>query len=130
MQNSLFTIHNNAIEEMEISEIFDNQKYDELIAVTYSASPTFINKYLVGFKKMKLIIGSEQYLGENTASKIIAQQIIDNITRYDHEMINEWNSYQTPIKEKIAHNQFDIFYLKTCKFMINFICLNHKTITE
>ena len=54
------TIYNNQVKnDMSINEIFDSKKYSKLIALTYSASPAFINRYLTNFKNLDIVIGAK-----------------------------------------------------------------------
>ena len=75
------TIYNNQVKnDMSIHEIFDSQKYSKLIAVTYSASPAFINRYLTGFKNLDIVIGANDQIAQKVSDSLV-QNTLDNIIR-------------------------------------------------
>lgn len=52
-KESLHICKDNKKVSMTIEEIFDHKKYDSILAVTYSISTTFLNKYIKDFKKSR-----------------------------------------------------------------------------
>lgn len=75
------TIYNNQIKnDMSVNEIFDSKKYSKLIAVTYSASPAFINRYLTGFKQLDIVIGANDQIAQKVSNSLV-QNTINNIIR-------------------------------------------------
>ncbi len=47
--NRINIIHNHKAAQMSIKDIFDAEKYPQLIGVTGQVSPEFLNKYLPSF---------------------------------------------------------------------------------
>ena len=75
------TIYNNQVKnDMSINEIFDSKKYSKLIAVTYSASPAFINRYLTDFKNLDIVIGANDQIAQKVSDSLV-QSTLDNIMR-------------------------------------------------
>ena len=85
----LLCVVNGEERQLPVSEIFDAERYDSLTAVTYSASPEFISRYLSGFRKLDIIVGIQETGVQVRASQAIAafaandafsQAIADGIT--------------------------------------------------
>ena len=55
----LHIIHNSQDEMMSISELFDSNRYSQLIAVCGTIDPDFINKYLADFVQLDLVIANQ-----------------------------------------------------------------------
>lgn len=53
---------------MTIEEIFDHEKYDSILAVTYSISTTFLNKYIKEFNKVEIIVGINEDKVQHSAN--------------------------------------------------------------
>ena len=75
--NTTFCIHNGQIEEMNTFDIFDYRKYDHFYGVTYSASRSFIIKYLFYYRLINLIVG----IPRDYVQKEV-QQTFEDINRY------------------------------------------------
>lgn len=50
-------ILNEKKESLSIEEVFDANKYQHFLGVTYSVSPQFLNKYLKNFSSLSLVVG-------------------------------------------------------------------------
>ena len=93
--------------EISVEELFDSNIYDELLAVTYVSSASFFFKTIKGFKKVLLILGTEdsQYL-ENFEVNIESLKK----TFSPEEKVEFWNSLDEYTKERIQKEYFSIRY--------------------
>ena len=109
---TLLTILNNEKKSLEISEIFDSNKYNVLKAVTFSIDSNFYNKYLENFEETTITVGiqdsevQERALGSR---KQAIHQLI-NSTKILNDgtpmrLIEELNSR---LQEKVTKNKFNI----------------------
>lgn len=109
MTNTLHTVVNNQVTQVSITEIFDAQRYDTFTGVTFSASPSFINRYLDGFKKVQLTIGIPESRVQNGAYKA-AQLLKANIEGLLNDEPSElYQSLSTSIKEKLNDKAVQLF---------------------
>lgn len=93
--------------QMSIGELFNSTIYDELLAVTYVASPKFFFNTTKKFKKIGLILGIED--GDFAGPFALGLE-----TFLDAEKrINFINSLPQATQESICSNQFQIRYAKT-----------------
>src|SRR5690554_5696993 len=92
--------------EMSNEELFDTTLYDELIAVTFVASPKFFFNTTKNFKKIDLIFGIED---GNVASPFATglEMLFDVESR-----INIIKSLPQSILENICSNQYQVRYVK------------------
>lgn len=63
----LHVVHNNQDEHMTISELFDSDRYSQLIGICGTVDADFINTYLADFVQLELVIGNQ--LPESNFSK-------------------------------------------------------------
>lgn len=92
--------------EMSNEELFDTTLYDELIAVTFVASPKFFFNTTKKFKKINLILGIED---GNVASPFTMG--LDMLVDVENR-INLIKSLPHSILENICSNQYQIRYVK------------------
>lgn len=64
----LHVVHNNQDEQMSISELFDSNRYSQLVGVCGTVDANFINTYLADFVQLELVIGNQQ--PEDNFSKV------------------------------------------------------------
>ena len=69
MVSTLHVIHNHEVADLSIQEIFDSELFDTFTGVTYSVSPSFINRYLAGFKKVSMAVGIAEKRIQNGANE-------------------------------------------------------------
>lgn len=96
------TIYNNQIQnDMTIEQIFDTQKYSKLIAVTYSASPAFINRYLTGFKQLEIVIGANDQIAQKVSNSLV-QNTIDNLIKIQKgESIKDFMKLDSQMQQRM-----------------------------
>ena len=88
--NRINIIHNHKAAQMTIKDIFDAEKYPQLIGVTGQVSPEFLNKYLASFVQVELAIGSAPNKHHYTSMENVTKDALANA------MLSTAN--KTPIK--------------------------------
>lgn len=109
--NSLFIIHDEKIKnDMDIKDIFDDKAYDSIIAVTYSASAAFINKYLNNFNKIQLVVGIPEPSHLNkTYEGLTAQSIAQSfIPILKNEPVQLYQDLKPDILKKLNEQTFEM----------------------
>lgn len=105
---TLHIIYNNECVDWGIRDIFDTNKYNKFIGITYSVDPNFVNKYLSDFDESVIVIGlpSEklQYDVNQMAKNI--QETVKNILRSDSIIFYEALSLEN--KRRLANKNIDI----------------------
>jgi hypothetical protein len=105
----LHIVKDNEPVELSIDELFDSSVYDELHAITYVSSASFFFKTVKGFKKIVLIIGTEdsQHL-ENFEINIDFFQK----TFSPEGQVEFWKSLDDHTKERVRGEHISIRYAK------------------
>lgn len=127
---TLFTIKDNEVADLAISEIFDAEKYTHFRAVTFSVSPEFVNKELAEFDQLEIILGiqegkqqhslNETLLGLNTARHIA------DLLRYEPQIM--YNKLADPLKYSLADESFQMLVPVSSSIHTKFYLLeNHST---
>ena len=106
---SLFTILNGKTIHLTPSEIFDSKAYSNLIAVTFSASAPFINKYLQNFEKAEIVIGSNFDQNQQTALNVISNHLVKNIQHTSKNVTTDFYNLNHEVKNKISNSNFTIY---------------------
>lgn len=57
--HTLHIVKDGEEEDLSIDKIFDKEKYQYFIGVTYSVSPVFVNTYLKDFQRAEIVIGMD-----------------------------------------------------------------------
>lgn len=127
---SLHICYENQKKEMTIEEIFDKDKYDELLAVTYSVSPLFLNNYLSEFSKVDIIVGINEdrvQRGAYDMAKNIKAQIESNLLSESTKLYDKLN---TSFKKKLSSKTFDIKIPLGYTIHSKFYLLNNSTTND
>ncbi|WP_306484965.1 phospholipase D family protein [Anaerococcus sp.] len=107
-KESLHICKDNKKVSMTIEEIFDHKKYDSILAVTYSISTTFLNKYIKDFKKAEIVVGINEDKVQNSvnlfAKKLKAQikEVLNNTS------IKTYQGLDMDMKRKLAEKSFEV----------------------
>lgn len=107
-KESLHICKDNKKVSMTIEEIFDHKKYDSILAVTYSISTTFLNKYIKDFKKAEIVVGINEDKVQNSvnlfAKKLKAQikEVLKNTS------IKTYQGLDMDMKRKLAEKSFEV----------------------
>lgn len=107
--STLHITHNGNVVNLGISEIFDYNKYNHFIGVTFSISPTFMNDYLCNFDKLEITVGIQEdrvQQGANLAAKNIASKIIRDLVNESSEL---YSGLTTDFKKKINNKAVELF---------------------
>ena len=112
---TLFALNNGKlVQNMKIEDIFDTKRFTKMKAVTYSASPEFINQYLNDFKEIKLVVGiQEKHVQRKNgdAIKNISRNLSNLATHAiaKGEVINFINSLDTKIIKSYVNDAFTMY---------------------
>ncbi len=93
---------------MSIEEIFDITKYNKMRAVTYSASPNFLNKYLIDFDSVEIVVGINEDRVQSAVNDIannIKSKVLSSIC---NEPIKYYENLDINLKNKLNEKSFDI----------------------
>lgn len=107
--NTLHITQNGKVVDLSIDQIFDCQKYNQFIGITFSISPSFMNNYLSGFEKLELIVGIQEKRvqeGANIAAKAIASKITRDLNNEPAEL---YNGLTTDFRKKIDKKTVELF---------------------
>lgn len=66
----LHVVHNNQDEQMSISELFDSDRYSQLVGVCGKVDSDFINTYLADFVQLELVIGNQEPEGNFSKAEL------------------------------------------------------------
>ncbi|HBQ43360.1 MAG TPA: hypothetical protein DD724_03755, partial [Lactobacillus acetotolerans] len=114
MDNNTFILVNDKVANLSPEQVFDAKKYTDLIAVTYSASANFVNKYFSNFKNVDLVLGIPESNTETTAAQIQADQVINTVGQLKNNMLKNFYALSTTVKDKLTKHHFNI-YISTKK---------------
>lgn len=114
MDNNTFILVNDKVANLSPEQVFDAKKYTDLIAVTYSASANFVNKYFSNFKNVDLVLGIPESNTETTAAQIQADQVINTVGQLKNNMLKNFYALSTTMKDKLTKHHFNI-YISTKK---------------
>ncbi len=107
-RGSLHICKDNKKVDMTIEEIFNHEKYDSILAVTYSISTTFLNKYIKEFNKVEIIVGINedkvQHSANLFAKKLKAQikEVLKNTS------IKTYQGLDMDMKRKLEEKSFEV----------------------
>lgn len=107
--NTLHITQNGRVVDLSINQIFDCQKYNQFIGITFSISPTFMNDYLSGFEKLGLIVGIQEERvrqGANMAAKTIASKLTRDLNNEPAEL---YSGLSTDFRKKIDIKAVELF---------------------
>ena len=102
----LWIVLNGMKKELDITEIFDAQKYEELYAISYVSSPSFFSKHTKGFLKVAFILGINDNANLEKFKDGIA--LIDSLNI--EEKISFWNGLDEETRQQVIQNRLDIRY--------------------
>ncbi|GAW98492.1 phospholipase D-like domain-containing protein [Secundilactobacillus mixtipabuli] len=122
--NTLYVIKEYTPQSMTIPEIFDTDKYSQMLGVTFSASGDFINKYLNPLEKLTLIVGiPEEKVQRNTSQAMAHHNMQKKMQQIlNHEGTNLYQSLNIEIKKQVNTQHFKVlaplFYTIHSKFYL------------
>lgn len=110
---SNFIILNNQVKEnVEISDIFDSEKYDVFKGVTFSIDQNFVEKHLSNFKEVTVVVGiqdsSVQERGLSPEQKQIQQMIENNKVLSLGLPIKMFENFSRKVQDQILDNKYQL----------------------
>lgn len=105
------TLHiclNDKKRELTIEEIFDVGAYSRFVGVTFSISPSFMNKYLADFSHLEIVVGIQDnriQQGADNMAKNIKNQIKNDL---QNESVKLYHHLSTHVKKEIAEKNIEI----------------------
>lgn len=110
---SNFIILNNQVKEnVEISDIFDSEKYDVFKGVTFSIDQNFVEKHLSNFKEVTVVVGiqdsSVQERGLSPEQKQIQQMIENNKVLSLGLPIKMFENFSRKVQDQILENKYQL----------------------
>lgn len=87
---------------MNTKEIFDSEKFQELYAITYVASPTYFFKKTREFSKVELIMG----IDDSSITSSFTEGLLTKLNINDR--INFWNDMDPKLKGKFINSQYSV----------------------
>lgn len=102
------------ISHMDVKDIFDSDRFNHMKAVTYSASPEFINKYLANFDSLKLVVGIQERHVQQRNGKAMRDisRSLSNLATHaiaKGEVVEFVNSLDSKVIKAYVDNQFQMF---------------------
>lgn len=110
---SNFIILNNQVKEnVEISDIFDSERYDVFKGVTFSIDQNFVEKHLSNFKEVTVVVGiqdsSVQERGLSPEQKQIQQMIENNKILSLGLPIKMFENFSRKVQDQILDNKYQL----------------------
>ncbi|MDD6919168.1 phospholipase D family protein, partial [Anaerococcus sp.] len=107
-RESLHICKDNKKVDMSIEEIFDHEKYDSILAVTYSISTTFLNKYIKDFDKVEIVVGINEDKVQQSAN-LFAKKLKAQIKEVlKNTSIKTYQGLDMDMKRKLAEKSFEV----------------------
>lgn len=111
--NTIHIVKDGKEAKLRIEEIFDKDKYDYFIGVTYSVSSSFVNNYLKDFKDIEIVIGIDNDLIKNSINKL-AKNLQNNISKQiQGEPIRFFEKLDIKSKFKLNKNELKLWVSNT-----------------
>lgn len=110
---SNFIILNNQVKEnVDISDIFDSERYDIFKGVTFSIDQNFVEKHLSNFKEVTVVVGiqdsSVQERGLSPEQKQIQQMIENNKVLSLGLPIKMFENFSREVQDQILENKYQL----------------------
>lgn len=107
-RSTLHSSYNDERVELNVEEIFDTDRYDEFIGITYSISPSFMNHYLSKFDRIKLIVGIPDEHVQDRANRMAKQlqQVIQQDLR--NESVAFYEELNPSVKAQIVERRIEM----------------------
>lgn len=107
-KSTLFITYQDQRVHMDIKEIFNPERYDEMIGVTYSISPAFLNTYFSAFRRIELVVGIPEEHVQNRANQMAQRlkQMIQQDLR--NESVAFYENLSSEVKKQIANKEIEM----------------------
>lgn len=125
----LYIIQDGQRVHLNASQIFDANKYDQFIGVTYSTSSEFINKYLTKFDNVQLVLGTNGTKNDNqiyNSFSGVNQAVFDKLKNIlKHKMTNLYQSLDNYAKKLLQEKDFILYTPLTAVIHSKFYLMNN-----
>lgn len=93
---------------MKIEEIFDADTYDEFIGVTYSMTPSFMNTYLAGFSRIKIVVGIQENQVQYKVNQMAKQMHHVLLSVLQNESVSFYKGLSANVRTQIAKKAIEV----------------------
>lgn len=104
--NTTCVVMDGECKDVALDELFDAEKYDQLMCVTYVSSASFLSRAIDKFKNVKVIIGIEKEDVRKAIAESINARVMQEGTKFFEELPDTG-------KEKLLERSLEIRYSKT-----------------
>lgn len=105
---TLHIIKDGTTVDMSLKDIFDTEKYDSFVGITYSISAKFVNEYLSSFKNIEIVVGIQDDVIRGSINKS-AKVMQNNIKKiFKNEQVKTYEGLSTEMKQKLTEKMFDV----------------------
>lgn len=104
--NTTCVVMDGECKDVAWDELFDAEKYDQLMCVTYVSSASFLSRAIDKFKNVKVIIGIEKEDVRKAIAESINARVMQEGTKFFEELPDTG-------KEKLLERSLEIRYSKT-----------------
>lgn len=104
--NTTCVVMDGECKDVAWNELFDAEKYDQLMCVTYVSSASFLSRAIDKFKNVKVIIGIEKADVRKAIAESINVRVMQEGTKFFEELPDTG-------KEKLLERSLEIRYSKT-----------------
>ncbi|MGP6146500.1 hypothetical protein [Jeotgalibaca sp. A122] len=130
MKSTTLIIHNDTPASLTIPQIFDSTRYDTFIGVTYSVSPSFLNRYLADFHHLHLTVGIQEdhiQYATNEAARVLKNNIHSLLNNEPAKFFQELTNH---VKEKINDRDIQVLVPLAHTIHSKFYLLSHSQTKE
>lgn len=128
--STLHIVQDNIKTEKSIEEIFDTKRFDTFTGVTFSVSPNFMNRYLEGFQRIKVVVGIQEDHVQKRANDAAVALTKRLGTIIGQEQTKMYQSLSTQVKEKLANDSVKLLVPLTHVIHSKFYLMSHSETNE
>lgn len=104
--NTTCVVMDGECKDVAWNELFDAEKYDQLMCVTYVSSASFLSRAIDKFKNVKVIIGIEKADVRKAIAESINARVMQEGTKFFEELPDTG-------KDKLIERSLEVRYSKT-----------------
>ena len=104
--NTTCVVMDGECKDVAWDELFDAEKYDQLLCVTYVSSASFLSRAIDKFKNVKIIIGIEKADVRKAIAESINARVMQEGTKFFEELPDTG-------KDKLIERSLEVRYSKT-----------------
>ncbi|QBP18217.1 hypothetical protein ELX58_03495 [Acetilactobacillus jinshanensis] len=125
----LYIIQDGEKVHLSASQIFDSDKYDQFLGVTYAVLSKFINQYITKFNDIKLVIGNDGSKNDNKVYQSFSSvnqnvfNSLKNVLR--HRMTDLYQDLNDYAKKLLTAKNFELYTPLTAVIHSKFYLMNN-----